>query len=413
MSLESKTKHLIAVPDGMADQPIPELGDRTPLAVAATPWMDRMASAGRIGLTRTVPQGMEPASDVANLSIMGYSPSEVYTGRAPFEAASMGIKLDDNDLAFRLNLVTLEQNYTVMADHSADHITSSEAAELLESLKPMAESIGLILYPGISYRHLLVWKNGPKNCLTYPPHDFAGEPVDSHLPSGERSDVLLRIIIKSWKILESHQVNQRRIQRGKGPANSVWPWGQGKPPRMKTLRERFGIEGSVVAAVDLMKGIGTYAGLSAVQVPGATGYLDTNYEGKVQAALSVLKEKDFVFVHVEAPDEASHSGMLDLKRRAIEEYDEKVVGPLLKGLEQFPHWRILLLPDHHTPLSTRAHAPDPVPFILLDSRQWDPTHRQNSSAFSEEEARASGVMIEDATKMIQILLQKDDELELK
>ncbi|MEJ2716184.1 MAG: cofactor-independent phosphoglycerate mutase [Deltaproteobacteria bacterium] len=413
MLSDSRTKHLILVPDGMADRPIPELGDRTPLAVAATPWMDRMASAGDIGLTRTVPEGMDPASDVANLSIMGYSPIEIYTGRAPFEAASMGIDLDDSDLAFRLNLVTLEQNYTVMADHSADHITSGEAVELVESLRPMAESIGLLLYPGISYRHLLVWRNGPTNCVTNPPHDFAGEPVDRYLPSGERADVLLRIIIKSWKILEGHQVNQRRLMRGKGPANSVWPWGQGRPPRMKTLKERFGIEGSVVAAVDLMKGIGKYAGLDAVHVPGATGYLDTNYEGKVQAALNVLREKDFVFLHVEAPDEASHSGMLDLKRRAIEEFDEKVAGPMLKGLEEFPHWRLLLLPDHHTPLATRAHAPDPVPFILLDSRQWDPTHRQDMRVFSEEVARASGVMVEDATKMIEMLLETDREFELK
>jgi len=410
MPSDSDMKYVIVVPDGMADSPITELGERTPLDYGDTPWMDRMASCGTIGQTRTVPEGMEPGSDVANLSVLGYSPREVYTGRAPFEAASLGIKLDPNDVAFRLNLVTLDKNYTVMTDHSADHISSAEAAEIIESLKPAIESLGLSLYPGVSYRHLLVWRNGPNGLVTHPPHDFAGAAVDRRFPSGPGSEVLLRIIVKSWKILEGHPVNQRRSRLGQAPANSVWPWGHGRAPKIRTLTERFGITGSVVAAVDLMKWIGKYAGLEAIDVPGATGYLDTNYEGKVQAALDSLRTKDFVFLHVEAPDETSHSGQLDLKVKAIEDFDSQVVGPLLNGLAVFPRWRVLLMPDHHTPVATRTHSAEPVPFILLDSKNWDPSRKEATTAFSEDAARSSGRMINDATRMIEILLERDNSL---
>jgi 2,3-bisphosphoglycerate-independent phosphoglycerate mutase len=407
MYSESETKYVILAPDGMADLPIPDLGDRTPLDAAETPWMDRMASAGEIGLTWTVPDGMEPGSDVANLSILGYSPSEVYTGRAPFEALAMGVELKDSDLAFRMNLVTLDRNYTIMADHSADHISNSEALELVHSLEPLAESLGLRLFPGVSYRQLLVWKKGPDGCLTAPPHDFCGEPVDRRLPIGPGADLLLRLIVRSWKILQSHPVNLRRVVKGKRPANSVWPWGQGRPPRLKKISDRFGITGSVVAAVDLLKGIGKSAGLDAVDVPGATGFVDTNYEGKVQAALDSLKAKDFVFLHVEAPDEASHSGLLELKKRAIEDFDARVVGPILKGLEGFNRWRMLLMPDHPTPLAKRAHTNGPVPFVLLDSDQWAKSGGDVSRSFSEQTAQDSGYSVDRAAKMIELLLQRD------
>ncbi len=406
MSSDSRTKYLILVPDGMADSPIADGGRETPLAAAETPWMDRMASAGTIGLARTVPEGMHPGSDVANLAIMGYSPREVYTGRAPFEAASIGVELKSNDLAFRLNLVTLEGNFTVMADHSADHISTGEAHEIVDSLIPVAESLGLTLMPGVSYRNLLVWPNGPKDCITHAPHDFPAEPLATRLPAGQCADVLLRLIIKSWRILEDHPVNQRRIKRGQGPANSVWPWGQGTPPAVKTVTERFGITGTVVAAVDLVRGIGKYAGLEVVDVPGATGYLDTNYQGKVRAALDALQDKDFAFLHVEAPDEAAHSGQRDLKIKAIEDFDEKVVGPALAGLAAFPRWRVLLTPDHRTPTTTRVHSAEPVPFILLDSGQWDPKAKAAKRPFTEETATASGTMVEDASKLIEILLDR-------
>ncbi len=408
MSSDSDRKYLILVPDGMADWPVPELDGQTPLQAAKTPWMDRMASAGTIGLARTVPEGMEPGSDVANLAIMGYSPSEVYTGRAPFEAASMGVALHQNDLAFRLNLVTLERNYTVMADHSADHISTSEAHEIIVSLTPEIESLGMTVMPGVSYRNLLIWPDGPDGCVTHPPHAFPGEPIALRFPAGEGSDVLLRLITKSWKLLEDHPVNERRIKRCQGPANSVWPWGQGRAPRILTLKDRFGITGSVVAAVDLVRGIGKYAGLDIIEVPGATGYIDTNYHGKVRGALDSLKEKDFVFLHVEAPDETSHSGQLDLKVKAIEDFDEKVVGPILEGLETFSEWRILLMPDHRTPIVTRTHSADPVPFILLDSQQWARTASDPAVGYSEEAADSSGRLVEDASKMIEMLLGNEE-----
>jgi len=407
MSSDSKIKYVIMVPDGMGDSPIPELGNVTPLKAAKTPWMDRMAAAGDIGLTRTVPQGMDPGSDIANLSIMGYSPLQVYTGRAPFEAAAMGVKLRENDLAFRLNLVTLERNYTIMADHSADHISTQEAKEIIAFLAPEIEAMGLSVLPGVSYRNLLVWRNGPEGCVTHAPHDFPGEEVAGRFPSGNGADVLLRLIVKSWKLLDEHPVNQRRRTRCQGVANSIWPWGQGKPPRIKTLKERFGITGSVVAAVDLIRGIGKYAGLEMREVEGATGYLDTNYQGKVNAALNALKKQDFVFLHVEAPDEAAHSGQLELKMKAIEDFDEKIVGPVLEGLQQYPRWRILLMPDHHTPTATRVHTSDPVPFILLDSKQWKKAPENSPNSFSEDAATAAGKMIDDATKMIEILLNRE------
>lgn len=406
MNSESKTKYLILVPDGMADVPVPELEDRTPLAVADTPWMDRMSSCGAIGTARTVPQGMEPGSDVANLSIVGYSPKEVYTGRAPFEAASMGIELGKDDVAFRLNLVWLDKNYTIMGDHSADHISSEEARELISALSPYVEVLGMKVYSGVSYRNLLVWMNGPDGCVTRAPHDFPGHEVDRLLPAGNGSDTLLRLIVKSWKLFENHPVNVRRLREGRLPANSIWPWGQGKAPQIKTLEQRFGITGSVVAAVDLIKGIGKYAGLEPLTVRGATGYLDTNYDGKVRAALRSLETKDFVFLHVEAPDEASHSGKRDLKIQAISDFDAKVVGPVLQGLKAFPKWRILLMPDHHTPVEGRIHTDSPVPFMVLDSDQWDPSGADSSRPFSEANAEASGIAVEDATKLIEVLVGK-------
>jgi 2,3-bisphosphoglycerate-independent phosphoglycerate mutase len=405
MSSDSEAKYVILVPDGMADVPVPASADPTPLQAARTPWMDAMAAAGTIGMTRTVPEGMAPGSDVANLSIMGYSPKEVYTGRAPFEAASMGVHLTQTDLAFRLNLVTLERNFTVMADHSADHISTQEAHTLMSALAPMIESIGLTVFPGVSYRNLLVWANGPDGCCTHAPHDFPGELLAGRFPSGKGADVLFRLIVASWKILEEHPVNQRRVSRGQGPANSVWPWGQGRPPRVQTVTQRFGITGTVVAAVDLVRGIGKYAGLNIVDVPGATGYLDTNYQGKVDAALQALATQDFVFLHVEAPDEAGHSGQVDLKVKAIEDFDEKVVGPMLEGLRKYPQWRVLVMPDHCTPVSIRTHTADPVPFILLDSRGWDRSAKADLPSFSEEAAQASGVTEDDASQMIEILLK--------
>ena len=404
MSLDSETKYVILVPDGMADSSAAEIAEGSPLKVARTPWMDKVASAGMIGLTRTVPDGMEAGSDVANLSIMGYPPAQVYTGRAPFEAASMGVYLAEDDLAFRLNLVTLERNFTVMADHSSDHISTQEAHALIGAVEPIIDRLGLLVYPGISYRNLLVWKGGPDGIVTHAPHDFPGDLLAGRLPSGAGADVLLRIIIQSWKILENHPVNQRRVGRCQGPGNSVWPWGQGRRPKIKTLTERFGVRGTVVAAVDLVRGIGKYAGLHVADVPGATGYLDTNYQGKVEAALNALETQDLAFLHVEAPDEAGHSGQKDLKVKAIEDFDEKIVGPVLKGLEKFPKWRMLIMPDHCTPIATRKHSAEPVPFALLDSSQWGQAGATAPRTLSEKDAAASGRLVDEAAIMIEFLL---------
>ncbi|MGD9817539.1 MAG: cofactor-independent phosphoglycerate mutase [Desulfomonilaceae bacterium] len=406
MSSDSKTKYLILVPDGMADSCEEQGGLLTCLEESKTPWMDRMAAAGIIGVTTTIPEGMTPASDIANLSIMGYDPREVYSGRAPLEAASMGVFLRQRDLAFRLNLVTLDRNFTVMADHSADHISTPEARELIGTLGPEIESLGFSVTPGVSYRHLLIWENGPDGILTHPPHDFPGQPIASKFPTGPGADKLIRLIIKSWKILDKHPVNLRRVKRCQGPANSVWPWGQGKPPLLKTLKERYGISGSVVAAVDLIKGLGKYAGLEIVNVQGATGYLDTNYHGKAQATIEELKRKDFVFLHVEAPDEAGHSGQKDLKVKAIEDFDEKIITPIMEGLKQFDSWRILIMPDHQTPVTTRVHERGKVPFLLLDSESWKKFSGESSFSFTERTALSSGHDVPEASKMIEILLDR-------
>jgi 2,3-bisphosphoglycerate-independent phosphoglycerate mutase len=402
MSSDSNTKYLIIVPDGMADA-FDDSSDPTSLESSNTPWMDKMASVGKIGISKTIPDGLAPGSDVATLSLMGYSAVDTYTGRAPFEAASMGIDLRPFDLAFRLNLVTLERNYTLMADHSGDHISSPEAKELIGSLAFEIESLGFSIYPGVSYRNLLVWEDGPDGITTYPPHDFPGQTIARYLPTGQEADRLLRLIVKSWRILDKHPVNQRRQKRGQGPANSVWPWGQGKPPQIKTLQERFAVTGAVIAAVDLVRGIGKYAGLDMVDVEGATGYLDTNYEGKVRAAIDALETRDFVLLHVEAPDEAGHSGQKDLKIKAIEDFDQRVVGPVLKELKAFDKWRILLAPDHQTPVVKRVHTRGPIPFIFLDSESWETVSSSVATKFSERAASNTGLMEPEGMNLIEVL----------
>jgi 2,3-bisphosphoglycerate-independent phosphoglycerate mutase len=406
MSSDSKTRYLILVPDGAADFPIPELDNMTPLGAANTPNMDKLANSGRIGLARTIPQGMDPGSDVANLSIIGFSPKEVYTGRAPLEAASMGVELSETDLAFRLNLVTLNDNYTTMKDHSADHITTQESRELVRDLSRLAARAGFDLFPGVSYRHLLVWPKGPDRLSTFPPHDFPGLPIDARFPKGSGSDALLRFIVGSWKILESHPVNEFRMRRGQGPANSVWPWGQGRKPEMVTHTVRFGITGSVISAVDLLRGIGRLAGLEAKESPDWTGYLDTNYASKVQAALEALETQDLAFIHVEAPDETGHGGKLDLKIKAIEDFDAQICGPALTGMARYPNWRVLLMPDHYTPISLRTHSPEPVPFAITDSESFNES--KEGPGFNERAAKDSGLMIEKSHELIEVLLGRRD-----
>ncbi len=356
-------KLIVLLGDGMADLPLEVLGGRTPLQAAEKPNMDRLARQGRSGLARTVPEGFAPGSDVANLSVLGYDPTECYTGRAPLEAAAMNVHLGPDDIAFRCNFVTIDNG--LMKDYSAGHISTEEGQELIEALAPLMP--GQRLYPGVSYRNLLVLQAGARAECT-PPHDISGQPVEEHLPRGQDSELLVALMEAARPVLERHQVNRRRIAAGKRPANAIWLWGQGPAPAMPSFAEKYGLSGAMISAVDLLKGIGRYAGLEVIDVPGATGNIDTNYQGKVDAALEALKSRDFVYLHIEAPDEAGHEGEIDLKVRAIELFDEKVVGPVLQALEKSGEdWRVLLMPDHATPISIKTHSSDPVPFTIAGS----------------------------------------------
>lgn len=356
-------KYIVLVGDGMADYPIPELGGLTPLQAADTPNMDFIAKHGKCGVAKTVPDDKPPGSDVANLSIMGYDPDKYYSGRGPLEAASIGINLEKDDIAFRCNLIT-EKN-GLIADYSSGHISSEEAGILIKAVdKELGKSCRF--HAGVSYRHLLVMKHAEFAQCT-PPHDVVGQPVEDVLPRGEDSQYLISLIKASQPVLENHEVNNKRKKAGKNIANLIWPWGQGKAPEMPLFKDMFGVSGSIISAVDLLKGIGKYAGLNVIDVPGATGYLDTNFSGKAQYALDSLKERDFVLVHVEAPDEAGHMGNIEAKIKAISDFDEKVVGGMLNELGGFGDYKILVLPDHPTPISIKTHTREPVPFAIYSS----------------------------------------------
>jgi len=366
-------KYLLIVGDGMADYPIAALNGKTPLQVANKPNIDTIASKGRSGILRTIPEDMPPGSDIANLSILGYNPKKYYAGRGPLEAASRGISLNANDVAFRCNLITEENG--ILVDYSADHITNNEAKELINCVKNKFGKPGKIdFYAGVSYRHLLILRNSAysNDLLCMPPHDVVGTSIYEVLPKAKTSTaestaaLLNKMILDSKEILEKHAVNINRIARGKRPGNMIWPWGQGRKPNMPTLQERFGISGAVISAVDLVKGLGAYAGMEIVNVPGATGFYDTNYEGKADYALRALEKHDMIFVHVEAPDEAGHSGDYEQKIRTIEDLDKRLVGRLLNGLNQ--ECTVAVLPDHATPISVRTHTKDPVPFTICSPR---------------------------------------------
>ena len=396
-------KYVILVGDGMGDYPMPELGGRTPLEAAAIPNLDELARRGELGCARTIPPGLEPGSDIANLAIAGYDPARYHTGRAPLEAAALGVDLRPEEVAFRCNLVTLrhEAGKIFMEDYSAGHISSEEAREIIQVLDSALGQEGRRFYPGVSYRHLLVWAAGEASWRTYPPHDWSGQEVGQLMTAAAAP--LWDLVQASWPVLQDYEVNRRRLAAGKKPATSIWLWGQGRPPQLPTLKERFGLSGAVISAVDLIRGIGKYAGLEPILVPGATGFLDTNYAGKVAAALAALQDKDLVFVHVEAPDEAGHSGELKLKLQAIEDFDAKIVGPLLTGLKGLGDHRVLVLCDHFTPLSLRTHSSEPVPFILYDSRRPADQPRP----YTEAAAQKTGLLLEQAADLLPRLLERD------
>jgi 2,3-bisphosphoglycerate-independent phosphoglycerate mutase len=373
-------KFIILLGDGMADRPHAELGGKTCLQAARTPNLDQLATLGQVGMVQTVPDGFPPGSDVANLTVMGYDPRKYYTGRSPLEAASIGVDLGPDDVAFRCNLVTLrisggksatgiKGRHAIMEDFSAGHITTGEARLLIEEIDSKLGSDRIRFYPGVSYRHLMVWKGGKDKIECAPPHDIQDKDIQDYVPRGEGDETLNTLMEASIDILMAHPVNKTRLENGKRPANSIWLWGQGKRPDMPTFREKYGLEGAMISAVDLTKGIGIYAGFEVINVPGATGWLDTNYVGKAEHALWALKTKDIAYVHIEAPDEAGHTGDLKNKIKAIEDFDEFVVGNIVHGMKQFDEYRILALPDHPTPIEIRTHSADPVPFVIYDNKK--------------------------------------------
>lgn len=401
-------KFLILVGDGMADFPLDDLDGRTPLEVAATPAMDRAVSCGFTGQYCPIPEAMPPGSAIGNLSLFGYDPHETFTGRAPLEAASRGITLEDDDVAFRINLVTLADG--IMASFTAGHITTDEARPLVDAVGEALSELPLSVYPGVSYRHLLIL---PRQDVTpgdlvqtrcTPPHDISDQPVAPHLPDGPAALLLLDLMERSQRALADHPLNRERIASGKQPATSIWPWGQGCRAQMQTYPERFGLTGAVISAVDLVKGIGICAGLEAIDVPGATGYLDTNYAGKVDAALGALEQGDFAYVHVEAPDEAGHEGRIDLKVQAIEDFDRQVVAPCLERLNADPSLRILIAPDHVTSIASKTHAGGPVPFIVCGAG----VVADESTEYSERAAAATGLCIEAGHVLTPAVLQEPE-----
>jgi 2,3-bisphosphoglycerate-independent phosphoglycerate mutase len=380
-------KYAICVGDGMADFPVAELNGTTPLEYAKTPAMDEIAALGYVGRVQTVPDGLPPGSDVANMSLLGYDAKRYYQGRAPIEAASMGIALKPNETAFRCNLVTLQNGK--MADYSAGHIETGVARELLEQLQEKLGNERMRFYPGVSYRHLLVIADAPVGKLDCtPPHDISGKPWQEYVPRGAGSNELLSIMDKARTILETAGANQRLIDQGKQAATDIWLWGQGRAIELPSMMERFGLTGSVISAVDLVQGLGVLAGLTVRKVAGATGYLGTNYAGKVEAAHKALREQDFVFIHIEAPDETSHEGSLYKKIQAIEEFDHNIVAEILNLRKEFKDLRILVLPDHATPVSLKTHHAMPVPFAVCG-----PAVGHGSAAFYSEKTAADKPLI--------------------
>ena len=393
------TKYILLVPDGMADRPLEQLGGKTPMQVARKPNMDFLAANGRVGAVHTIPPGMDPGSDVAAMSLLGYDPRKHYTGRGPIEAVSMEIPLETRDVAFRCNLVSSDG--VTMIDYSGGHISTEEARELMIFVNEKLGTSNISFYPGVSYRHIMVWRGGSPDVKTTPPHNITGRPIKEYLPVGDGDQTLCGMIFDSIEILDAHPINRRRRDEGKKPANMIWPWGQGLALDLPSFVVKTGLSGTVIAAVDLVKGLGRAAGLSVVNVPGATGYLDTNFEGKAECALNALRERDFALVHIEAPDEAGHIGDIDAKIEAIENVDKRVLGPLLEGLREVKQFRILVVPDHVTPISIKTHADDPVPFALYSSFE----RAESNLPFDERAVPDAKLRVEEGFRLIDLLLK--------
>ena len=400
-------KYLVLLCDGMADYKFEGLKNKTPMMLAKKPNMDRLAKTATVGLAKTVADHLKPGSDVANLSVMGYDPAECYTGRSPLEAASIGIALTDTDVTLRCNLVTLsdEENYEdkTMVDYSAGDISSEDAAEIIKSVQEAFGNDVYSFYAGVSYRHCLVVKNGTVDLGNMtPPHDISGRVVGEYLSTHENAAPLVELMKKSVAVLKDHPVNKRRIAEGKRPANSIWLWGEGTKPQMQSFKDKYGVNMGIVSAVDLIKGIGKLAGCEVAEVEGATGYIDTNFKGKAEAAADLFKRNDIVYVHVEAPDECGHRGEAENKVKAIELIDEHILSRLVEELEKYGEYRILIMPDHPTPLITMTHARDAVPFLLYDNKKA----AAGCDTFTEDTAAASGVYYDHAPDLMGVLLEK-------
>jgi len=397
-------KYIILQGDGMADYPLDVLGGKTPLEAARTPNMDWLAVHGVFGIAHVIPDGFPPGSDVGNMSIMGYDPAVYHTGRSPLEAASIGVPLGPKDIAFRCNLVTLggSGDESFMEDFTSGHISTEEAGEIIRDLGQELGGNGIEFFPGVSYRHLMVWREGKEKMRTTPPHDITDQKIARYLPSGDGADRLLDLMEASKPILGDHRVNKKRQAAGHRQATTIWLWGQGKAPALPSLTRRFGIKGGVISAVDIVNGLGVYAGLERVYVPGITGFLDTNYRGKGEYGVASLEKNDFVFIHVEAIDEAGHMGDVEKKIQAIEDFDEKVVGTVLKGMAQRKDWRVLLMPDHPTAIALKTHVAEPVPFVLFSAAE---PRNNGSVGYNEKDAVKTGVVAKQAFKLMEALVE--------
>lgn len=402
-------KYIVILGDGMADYGVSEFDGRTILDVAQKPNMDYMSAHGELGLVKTVLDGMKPGSDVANLSVMGYDTTKCYSGRSPLEAASIGVKLKDTDVTFRTNLVTLSDDEPyenkIMMDYSAGEISTEEAAQLIEAVEKELGTEFAHFYSGVSYRHLLVWDRGSTKVKLTPPHDISDRRITDYLPQGENAEKLLELMKKSEAILKNHPVNKKRIEAGKNPATSIWVWGEGTKPQLENFREKYGLSASVISAVDLIKGIAVCADMKSIDVLGATGNWDTNFDGKAQAAFDTLTKdgNDLVYVHMEAPDECGHQGNAEKKKLSVELIDEKVVGFLRRKLaEAGIDYRMLILPDHPTPIKLKTHVSDPVPYVIYDSRK----DSGSGLEYNEENAKKTGIYIDKGHELMSHFIDK-------
>lgn len=401
-------KYIVILGDGMADRPVKELGDKTPLQIAKKTNIDNLSKNGELGIVSTIPKNMTPGSDTANLSVLGYNPEIYYTGRSPLEAISMGIDMKDTDISYRCNVVTLseasEYDDKIILDHSADEITTAEATELIKTVQEAFGNDIIHFYPGISYRHALIWENGSTNIKLTPPHDILEQRIGEYMPKGDNAAQIYKMMKESYNLLNNHPINISRRERGLRPANSIWIWGEGHKPKLTSFKEKYGINGSMISAVDLLKGIALAAKMESIDVEGATGNLHTNYSGKAKACIDALERgQDFVYIHIEAPDECGHRGEIENKVKSIELIDEYIVGPVTEALNnKGMEYRILILPDHPTPLTLRTHTSDPVPYVLYES---DEKHK-SQLVYSEENAKLTKNHVDEGYKLMDYFINK-------